>query len=100
MNESGNRTAVPIANMESTDANAAFSADEDTAFNTPVNIHVISYRARNHDPDGVSVKAVLDGIVAAGILADDSSKQIKKITFEGRKSKEEKTIIEIEDAVL
>ncbi len=62
---------------------------------TRFNIHVISYRKLKHDPDGVSVKAVLDGIVRNGILADDSTEQVKSITFESRISKEEKTIIEI-----
>ena len=65
--------------------------------NTLVNIRVISYRKRKHDPDGVSVKAVLDGIVRRGILADDSTDQINEVTFKSIISKEEKTIIEIEE---
>jgi Holliday junction resolvase RusA-like endonuclease len=70
--------------------------EETPRFDTRVNIRVISYRKVKHDPDGISVKAVLDGIVRAGILADDSTEQVKSITFESIKSKEEKTVIEIE----
>ena len=94
--ESNNRAALPIADMEQDISDAAVDKEKAEGFSTLVNIRVISYRARKHDPDGVSVKAVLDGIVRRGILADDSTEQIKSITFESRKSKEEKTIIEIE----
>ena len=92
MNEDRNRVTISV------DGYATLPADETPAFDTPVNIRVISYRKLKHDPDGVSVKAVLDGIVRAGILADDSSKQIKKVTFESRKSKDERTVIVIETA--
>ena len=98
MNESDNRTAISVADMESDFSNAALPAHETPAFNTPVRIRVISYRKLKHDPDGVSVKAVLDGLVHAGVLPDDSSKQVKEITFESRKSKDERTIIEIMEA--
>ena len=93
--ESHSRATLPATNMESHDADAPLAAKETPRFDTPVHIRVISYRKLKHDPDGVSVKAVLDGIVRAGILADDSTEQVASIQFEGRKSKEEKTIIEI-----
>ena len=84
--------------MEQNISDAAVDEEETKGFSSLVNIRVVSYRRRKHDTDGVSVKAVLDGIVRRGILADDSSEQIKSITFESIKSKEEKTIIEISDA--
>jgi hypothetical protein len=40
---------------------------------------------------------VLDGLVAQGLLEDDSTDQIKSITFESRQSYEEKTVLEITD---
>lgn len=95
--ENNNRATVPAADLEQNSSHASLGKKEITGFNTPVNIKVISYRRVNHDTDGVSVKAVLDGIVLRGILTDDSAKQIKSITFESRISEEEKTIIEIED---
>ena len=73
-------------------------AEEAQGLDTRVNIRVISYRKRKHDPDGVSVKAVLDGLVRSGILRDDSTEEIKSVTFESRKcpkGQEETTVIEI-----
>ena len=96
MNESDNRASVPIADMEQDTGDAAFSTHGVKTLDTPVHIRVISYRAREHDPDGISAKAVIDGLVNAGILSNDTTKQVKEVTFESRKSKEEKTVIEIE----
>lgn len=95
-----NRTASANAHVEQINADAALPEDGGKAQDTRVDIHVRSYRRLKHDPDGVSAKAALDGIVARGILTDDSSEQIAKITFEGIKSKDEKTIIEITEAKL
>ena len=67
----------------------------DKRLDTPVNITVTSYRKRKHDPDGVSCKAVLDGIVRAGLLQDDSCKEVNSITFKSVLSQEEKTVIDI-----
>lgn len=96
MNESDNRASLSLADLEPHTGNAPVAEETAPRFTSPVNIRVISYRKANHDPDGISVKAVLDGIVRAGILTDDSAKQVKQITFESKKSKEESTIIEIE----
>jgi len=97
MNEDNNRTTLPVADLEPDIGHAPMGEEKAPRFDSPVIIRVISYRKRLHDPDGISVKAVLDGIVRAGILSDDSAKQVKQITFESRKSKEEKTIIEIDN---
>lgn len=94
-NENNNRVALPATNLEQDIIHAALSAHGFETLATPVNIRVISYRRLNHDPDGISAKAVIDGIVRAGILADDSTKQVKEVTFESRKSKDERTVIEI-----
>jgi len=96
VNEDKDRATVPTPDMESDISDAAVDKKKAKGFDSLVNIRVTSYRKRRHDPDGVSVKAVLDGIVRAGILADDSTEQIKSVTFESIISKEEeKTIIEI-----
>ncbi|PHS70677.1 MAG: hypothetical protein COB23_03115 [Methylophaga sp.] len=95
--ESDNRTTLPAANMEQNIGDEPVGKEKITRFNSLVSIKVISYRKREHDTDGISAKAVLDGIVRAGILADDSTKQVASITFESIKSEEEKTIIEIEE---
>ena len=93
-----NRTSLPATDMEQNPSNAALSTHGVKTLVAPVNIRVISYRRLNHDPDGISAKAVIDGLVRTGILTDDSTKQVKEVTFESRKSKEERTVIEITDA--
>lgn len=98
-NENSNCPPLPFADMEPDTGNASLGAEETSGPDTRVNIRVISYRKLRHDPDGISVKAVLDGLVRRGIFTDDSTEQIKSITFESKKSKEEKTIIEIENVI-
>ena len=56
-------------------------------------VHIHSIRKRLADPDGVSAKAVIDGLVHAGILIDDSAKEIGKVSYTQEKGKEEKTLI-------
>lgn len=71
--------------------------DGDKEIDTRYDIVVISYRKRKHDPDGISVKAVLDGCVRAKILQDDSWDEINQITFKSircEKGQDEETIIE------
>jgi hypothetical protein len=76
-------------------------AEEMPRFTAPVRITVTSYRKAVSDTEGVSVKAFLDGLVARGILENDSCKQVKKVEFEtvvvGPRG-EEKTVLEITDA--
>ena len=64
---------------------------------TRVNITVTSYRTRKHDTDGISVKAVLDGLVRVGILREDSCEEVAEISFKSEIAKEEKTVIEIKE---
>lgn len=67
-------------------------------FNSPVCIIIHSYRRRLADPNNINTKAAIDGIVKAGILTDDSPKQIKEVRFKQTKIKapeEEKTEIVI-----
>jgi len=95
-NENNNKTSLPSANLEQDPCNAPMGKKEIKRLDTRVNINIISYRARNHDPDGISAKAVIDGIVRYGILPDDSAKEVKKVTFESficKKGEEEKTEI-------
>ena len=69
-----------------------------TAFNTQVSIHFHSKRYRLADADGLSVKAVLDGLVNKGLFIDDSPKYIRSITQTQEKipkSEKEVTIITI-----
>ena len=95
MNEDNNRTTLPTTDLEQGSCDASLGKEKATGLDTRINIRVISYRKRKHDPDGISIKAVLDGLVQRGILQDDSTEEINKVTFESVKSSEEKTVIEL-----
>jgi hypothetical protein len=57
------------------------AAGKGAAFNSRVDIEIVSYRSRLADADGISAKAAIDGIVAAGILRDDSAKEVREVRF-------------------
>ena len=93
-----NKTALPAANVEQNTGHEHMGKKKAKGLDTRVNIHVISYRKAKHDPDGVSAKAVIDGIVRRGILSDDSTDEVRKVTFESiicSSLEEEKTEIQI-----
>ena len=89
------RASLSASDMESNPTDAALSADEASPRDPRVSIHVHSIRARLCDADGISAKAAIDGIVAAGLLKDDSPKHVKEVTFSQEKGKVEKTVITI-----
>jgi len=90
-------TPVSATYMEPNSTDAPMGEEKTQGLATRFRITVISYRKRKHDPDGVSVKAVLDGLTRAGLLPDDSTDEIEQITFKSIIEKEEKTVIEIEE---
>jgi hypothetical protein len=51
------------------------------AFGSRVDIEIVSYRSRLADADGISGKAAIDGLVAAGILRDDSAKEVREVRY-------------------
>ena len=70
-------------------------------FNTCVSLEIISYRTNLADSDGVSVKAAIDGLVEAGILRGDTTKDIQEPIISRqikvKNASEEKTVIIIEE---
>lgn len=93
---SGNANVEQIAGDDS-DAEKACKG-----FTAQVNLHFVHFRYRKADPDGLSVKAAIDGLVKAGILRDDSAKEIETISHEQRqikRSQEESTEITITEVV-
>ena len=97
-----NNTPLPAANLEQNIGNAPMGTEKVKGLDSRVNIHVISYRARNHDPDGISAKAAIDGIVRCGILTDDSAKEVNEVTFKSiiiEKGEKEKTEITISEVI-
>jgi len=69
------------------------------AFDSLVSIRIHSYRCRLCDVDGISGKAVIDGLVLAKIIADDTTKEVKEVLFSQTKVKnktEEKVVVTVE----
>jgi len=65
------------ADMESVAGNAPVGKKETPRFTSPCRVLVTHFRHRLADYDNLSVKACLDQIVRAGILADDSAIEIE-----------------------
>lgn len=89
-------TTVSSADLESNTRNAPVPEKGFKGFDSPVCILVRSFRHRLADPDGVSAKAAIDGLVHAKILTDDSPKEVKSVSYEQikiKKPEEEKTEI-------
>ena len=93
-----NRVTLPSPPMESNTSNEPVGKGETATSDSRLIIAVTSYRWGKHDPDGVSCKAVLDGLIQCGILRDDSTDEIQKICLRSKKAKKkamERTTIEI-----
>ena len=98
MSNDKNRTTVPTPNVEQSVEHEPLAEEQASPLDTRVDINVISYRKANHDPDGISAKAVIDGIVRLGLLPNDSAKEVRKVSYESficAKGEEERTVIEI-----
>lgn len=91
------RSAIPIANMESNTSHAPLGAQEVAGLVTSgrVSLHIHSRRKRLCDADGISGKAVIDGLVHAGLLQDDSPKFVEKVSYSQEKAATEETVIDI-----
>lgn len=83
------------ADMEQVASDEPLAAKKGARFDSPVRIHIHSVRKRLADPDGISAKAAIDGIVQAGVLVDDSAKYVKEVSYSQEKGFPEKTIIKI-----
>lgn len=64
---------------------------------TPCRVVFYHYRKNLLDYDNLYTKSILDAVVRLGILEDDSPKYIQEISHKQIKSKEEKTLILIEE---
>jgi hypothetical protein len=68
--------AIPAPDLERASGRPPVEAPRHPVVDTPCRVRVLCRRHRIADPDGISVKAVIDGLVLAGILAGDSTKEI------------------------
>ena len=89
------------AKLEPTASHEPMAKSKDPFFTSRVRIEITHYRCRLCDPGGPSSKAVLDGIVRAGILRDDSLLWIEEPIIERQEKvknqEDEETIIIIEE---
>jgi hypothetical protein len=71
--------------------NAVFAdvSDNPQPFAVPVHLTITAYRARRLDSDNVWVKGVIDGLVWAGLLHDDSPRYVASTRTLCEKSGEE-----------
>tara|TARA_R110000822_G_scaffold188641_2_gene327724 strand:+ start:131 stop:502 length:372 start_codon:yes stop_codon:yes gene_type:complete len=89
----------PTSNLESNSRDAPISTKKAQGYDTRCRIHIHSVRKRLADPDGVSGKAAIDGLVHSGILEDDSAKFVSSVTYSQEKTKKgesEKTIMTLD----
>lgn len=90
------KTTVPNADMEQTFGNEPLAAKKTPRLDTRCSLHIHSRRHRLADPDGISCKAAIDGLVLAGVLPDDSAKYVKEIT----QSQEKISTKEVEETLI
>lgn len=83
------------SDVESTPSHESLATEEGTRPDKRCRVHVHSKRRRLCDPDGISIKAALDSLVAAKLLRDDSAKFIKEVSFSQEVSEVEETVIDI-----
>ena len=76
-----NHDSGQAADVELSVSGQSVQARKGAAFGSRVDIEIVSYRLRLADADGISGKAAIDGIVAAGILRDDSAKEVREVRF-------------------
>jgi len=99
--KNGGGNTRKAAAVEPAPSGQPLATNEDPAFTSRVGVTIYSYRARACDPDGVSGKAAIDGLVHCGVLSDDTAKEIAYVHYPApikvKNTEEEKTVIVIEE---
>ncbi len=94
----GGDTPDSASNLEPITSDESIRKSRSPAFDTRVDLRIVSYRTRLADADGISAKAAIDGLVHAGVIGDDSTKEVREVTYSQIKVKnkeDEKTVIQI-----
>jgi|SRR5690242_15958960 len=89
------RAAVSVADLEPDSKHDIAPTNAAEKTHPRFRIHVHSRRRRLADPDGISIKAAIDGLVRGGLLDDDGPKVIEAVTFSQEKSVIEETVIDV-----
>ena len=90
------RVTASGADLEQIVSDVTNAADEVPRSTSPVRVTFYHSRKRLADLDNLSGKAILDGIVRAGILATDTPEQVAEIRTNQVKTKDEKTVVLVE----
>lgn len=90
-----NRVAPTTSHMEQNPCDEPLAEKKVEGFTTRCRVHFHSVRKRLADSDGISGKACLDGLVHAGILSNDSTKEVQSTTHSQEKGEKELTVITI-----
>lgn len=93
--KSSSEATFSLSDLESYISDGHMAKEEITPFSSPVSIHIHSKRKRLVDIDGISAKAIIDGIVHSGLLIDDSPAHVKEVTYTQETSQDEETIVTI-----
>jgi hypothetical protein len=89
-----NRSTGAAANVESHLVHALKGAHAAEKLHPPVRITIHSIRRKLADSDGISGKALIDGIVKAGLLDDDSTEFVSEVRYTQEKTDgAEKTVV-------
>ena len=94
----GDNASDSAPNVEQVARDESIQAGRHPTFNTRVDLRIVSYRTRLADADGISAKAAIDGLVHAGVISDDSHKEVREVSYTQVKVKnkeDEKTVIQI-----
>lgn len=86
-------------NLERTASDEPLAKNGSPAFDSPVRILIHSYRCRLCDVDGISSKSLLDGLVLANVIANDTTNEVQEVRYLQTKVKtkaEEQAVITIE----
>ena len=85
------RLSVSPSDMEPDSCNEPVAKKKAAGPNSQCCIDIISYRHCLCDAEGISAKALIDGMVHAGILPDDSPEYVKEVRFAQEKIGKEET---------
>ena len=75
------RISVPPAYMEPDSSNEPVAKKGSKGLDSRCCIDVVSYRHRLADADGISAKALIDGLIHSQILPNDSPEYVQEVRF-------------------
>ena len=94
----GDNASDSAPNLEPITSDESIRKGRRPAFDSRVDLRIVSYRTRLADADGISAKAAIDGLVYAGVIKDDSTKEVREVTYSQirvKNKEDEKTVIQI-----